>query len=924
MSPQPSMSPERWRRVEDLYQAALDVPSAGREAFLVEACGEDSSLRVQVEALIRRTEYSNSPLDRPVWTLPESRVLAPGSLLGPYRILEPIGDGGMGSVYKALDTRLDRTVAIKISKAQFSGRFLREARAISALNHPNVCTLYDIGPDYLVMEYVAGSPPRGPLPPAQALGIAAAVAGALDAAHRKGIVHRDLKPGNILLTESGPKLLDFGLARQTPAIGASAESATDLGTIAGTLEYMSPEQLQGRAVTERTDIFGLGLVLYELLTGQRAFEADNSASLIALILTAQPRPLRDFQPYIAPAVERLLERCLAKDPENRWQSARDLRAELEWAASLPPEIPPPAFASPPPAARRSGRTWMALVTAAVTMSLAALVAWLYWGTKPAVTELVRFNVDPPSASRFYEYGVPQVSPDGRKILFAAAGEDGKLSLWIHNIPSGVSTGLDLQPGPAAWSEDSQSVLVTQATGAVRLDLATGRKTEAIHETANSAAWGPGGTCLFGIDGRGIFWESKSGRRQVTVERPGEGNHVQPQLLPGGRSFLFRKLDGINAQTWLGWLDGQAPKAILDRPAWYAPPGYLLHYQGDNVMAQRFDADRGELWGAARPLVSHVSHSNFMAMGQYSASGNGVLAYFQTPGVQSLMLSWYDRGGRLVGTVGGPADYTNPALSPDGKRLAVCIKEPGGNRSIWVFDLAGQTRTRLAFEAPDNTNATWSPDGSEIAYGANLGGHRDVYVRSASGTGPVRLLLESDIDKSPLDWSRDGRFLLYNATRGLTSRDLWTLPLDVFPLTPSLFLGKPYRADWAAVSPDCRWLLYRSNEDGPLAIYLQPLPPDGRRWRVSRGPSMQAAWRADGREIFYESGGAMMAAEFRPGAPEPLGDPKQLFRFPPVQTFGRNFFVASRDGQRFLVEAVEPAGRLRLSVVEDWPKLLEKR
>jgi Tol biopolymer transport system component len=570
------------------------------------------------------------------------------------------------------------------------------------------------------------------------------------------------------------------------------------------------------------------------------------------------------------------------------------------------------------------RRLIGLALAAVLVLAAGVAGGLVQRSKPALAQLVRFNVDPPSASRFYEYGVPQVSPDGRKILFAAVGGDGNLRLWIHDIPNGSSSALDLPPGPAAWSADSGSVLVTQTTGAVRFDLAKGKKTEVLHESANSAAWGPGGSYLFGIDGQGIFWESANGRRQVTVEQPGEGNHQEPQLLPDGAGFLFRKMNGVSAQTWMGWLNGRPPKAVWNSPAWYARPGYLLHYQGDTVIAQRFDAGVGNLLGAAFPLVSRVSHSTSRTEGQYSASENGVLAYFQTPLAQSILLTWYDRAGRPVGTVGGPDDYTNPALSPDGKRLAVSIREPGGHRSIWVFDLQRQTRTRLAFEAPDNTNPTWSPDGSEIAYAANAGGHRDLYVRSSSGAGPMRVLLESGVDKSPLDWSRDGKFMLYNGANDVTTLELWVLAMADFPRVPRLFMGKPYRADWAAVSPDSHWILYRSNEDGARGIHLQPLPPDGRKWRVSMGASMQAAWRADGREIFFESGGAMMAVEFRPGDPDPLGERRQLFRFPPVPTLGRNFFVASRDGQRFLVEAVEPAGRLRLTVVEDWPKLLENR
>ena len=658
------MSPERWHEVEEIYHSALDRPAAERAQFVANACGDDSGLREQVEALIRRTESPDSPVDHPVWTLPESRVLLRESLLGPYRILEPIGDGGMSRVYKAVDTRLGRTVAIKIPKAQFSGRFLREARAISALNHPHICTLYDIGPDYLVMEYVEGSPLKGPMPTERALPIAAAIADALDAAHRKGIVHRDLKPGNILLTESGPKLLDFGLARQTPLAGEPAATATDLGVIAGTLEYMSPEQLQGRPVTERSDIFGLGLVLYELLTGSRAFEADNSASLIAMILTAQPRPLRESLPHASPALQRVVDRCLAKNPDQRWQTARDLKAELEWIVSQPVDAPLPPPPPPVPGARTSRP--LRWVAAAVPILLAALVA-VYW----------------------------------------------------------------LRPRPPETPTDT-----------------------AQNET----------------------------------------------------------------------------------------------------------------------------------------------------GLQNSRLTWFNRNGAVAGTLGAPADYWGPALSPDGQQVAVSIQEADGRRGIWLIDRVRQTKTRFAAEARENVNPTWSPDGTEIAYAANFRGHRDIFVRQSSGVGPARVLFQGDVDASPLDWSRDGKTLWYNHSEPAVVLDLWTLSLARPLHGSSLFLGKPVRADWAAESPDSRWVLYRSNEDGVRGIHLQPFPPDGRKWSVAAGSSYQAAWRGDGREIFFDSGGAMMAADFNASAEQPLGTPRQLFRMPPVLVRGRNFFVTSSDGERFLLVA----------------------
>ncbi|MGO9258249.1 MAG: protein kinase domain-containing protein [Bryobacteraceae bacterium] len=859
-------------------------------------------------------------------------ALSPGTRIGPYEILGILGTGGMGEVYKARDTRLERMVAIKVAKQQFTERFEGEARAISALNHPNICTLYDVGPNYLVMEFIDGSPIKGPLPLDQALKAAAQIAGALDAAHRKGIVHRDLKPANILVTKSGLKLLDFGLAKREgsfkPAVTEETvtQAHTQEGSIVGTMQYMAPEQLQGQEADFRSDIFSFGLVLYEILTGRRAFEAANSASLIAAIMTAQPPPISSLLPVSPPALDRVLMRCLAKDPDERWQSARDLKAEIEWLAGGSSALAAPAAVVQPTA--RPKRFWLPWLLAAALASVAAAIGWIHWSEKPAPAPLVRFTVDPPPGERFYRYSWPAVSPDGARILFAVdpPPSGGGPRLWMYRVSTGESAPFQNLPyNDPRWSADSSSIAIPDGNMISRVDL-TGLRSEVLREKVSDFAWGPAGSYFFGIAEKGLFWVEKSaGRKQVTVQKSAEGLHELPQALPDGKSFLFVKRQTTALETWLAPLDGKDPKLLLSKAsqALFAPPDYLLYLEGGSLVAQRFDAGRGTLIGDARTLVSGVASSPNSPYGWFSVSRNGVLVFRQGAVTNPSRLTWYGRSGNVTGTLGEAADYSNPALSPDGQRLAVCIRDTNGKRDIWVFDLTRGTKTAVTFDPADESNPTWSPDGSEIAYSSDRRGRRDIYAKSSFGTGPERTLLESSEDKTVLDWSSDGK-LIYSVLNPKSSRELWVLPLTASQHTPSPLFGVPYRQDEAVVSPDGHAVIYRSQESSRGSdLYLQPLP-NGQRWQLSTASGGEPQWRGDGREIFYFAHAGMMAAEVSAqGAP---GPPKALF---PVHTptQGRNRFIVSKDGQRFLMitpeETRDPA-TTPFVVILNWPRLLEDR
>jgi Tol biopolymer transport system component/predicted Ser/Thr protein kinase len=854
--------------------------------------------------------------------------LSSGTRLGPYEILAPIGAGGMGEVYKARDTRLDRTVAIKISAARFSERFEREAHAVAALNHPHICTLYDVGPDYLVMEYIEGAPIQGPLPIDQALKLASQIADALDAAHRKGIIHRDLKPGNILLTKSGVKLLDFGLAKTTPAPKAADETITRAltqeGSIVGTLQYMAPEQLQGKDTDARSDIFSFGCVLYELLTGRRAFDGSDSASVIAAILKDEPPAMAALAP-VAPALDRLVRKCLAKHPDDRWQSARDLRDELLWVASGSAEI---ATAAIPASRKRERFAW---IGALAILAAVAVFAFFRPHAPPAAPErMLRFTLPLPEDTRF-----AAISPDGEKVLFRA-GDGENLQIGIYDLTAGESRPLAGEEifGYAFWSPDSRVIGFNGVSQSRKIDLASGL-VSAIHDgLASTSAWSPDGSILFAKPGEGVSRIPVEGGEPKVLTKliPPDAGHFGIVPLPDGRRFLFFAggggIGGGLGEIRVGSMDGKPPVVLMksDSVVMYAQPGYLLYLKGDTLVAQPFDASRAAIIGPAYPLINRVGRSRFnVTFPLASVSQNGVLIYRSGTRFAQSRLTWFDRSGKVSGTVGELADYSNPVLSPDGTRLAVCIRDAqSGTRDIWILDLVRGGSTRFTFDPSDDLNPVWSPDGSRIAFTSARKGARDLYMKNVSGVGQEELLLASGVDKNAEDWSPDGNFLSFNyQTKG--GYNLQLLAMSGADHKTTVFHNTPFREVESGFSPDGKFLAYTSYESGHGEIFAQSLEPGGGRWQISTHGGVESRWRPDGKEIFYIAGNMLMAVDIKVSSNALVpGIPHQLFKISALVS-GRNRYVVTRDGQRLLMVVPEKQGPPPpVMVVVNWPALLPKK
>jgi Tol biopolymer transport system component/predicted Ser/Thr protein kinase len=684
--------------------------------------------------------------------------LSAGTKLGPYEILTPIGAGGMGEVWKARDTRLDRIVAIKISSEKFTERFEREARAIAALNHPNICQIYDVGPDYIVMEYVEGSEIRGPMPLDLALKAAIQLAGALEAAHRKSITHRDLKPANILTAKSGVKVLDFGLAKfelvkKTQADETQTRALTEEGSIVGTLQYMAPEQLQGKPSDARSDIFSFGCVLYEILTGKRAFPAENKASLIATIMDRDPEPLTPMTP---PMLEHIVKKCLAKDPDDRWQSASDLKSELQWVmeSGSSPGMPAPVVAQ----RRRNAR--LGWIVAGVLAALLAAFAIFYYRTIPAPAAAVRFEIAPPEGTSWGQTDFPVISPDGSRMVFGATKRDGSRNLWVRPMDS-----VNAQPIPGtegtisglcAWSPDGRSIVYLANSSVRRLEMSGGSPQILTSFPAGLVpAWSPAGIIL--LTGRGGLFQIPASGGDATPATASGATQYFPSFLPDGRRFLYLQ-GGSDGGIYLGSLDSKEGKRITAGGSGvFVPPSWLLYIRGSGLVAQSFDLGKQSLSGDPMPIADQVALVG--PGGAFSVSQNGVLAFRRAPPPSANDLTWFDRQGKRLGTVGEQAVYTNPALSPDGKRLAISRLDPGtSTRNIWVLDLVRGVSSRFTFDKVDETNPLWSPDGSRIAYssaqrGPNL---RDIFWKASGGAAGEEPLVEDAGTKAIEDSSADGK------------------------------------------------------------------------------------------------------------------------------------------------------------------------
>jgi serine/threonine protein kinase len=897
-------------------------------------------------------------------------TLTSGTKLGPYEVVSPLGAGGMGEVYRAIDTRLDRTVAIKILPAHLSSnheakqRFEREARAISSLNHPNICTLHDVGHqdgvDYLVMEFLEGQTLsdrllKGPLPLDQVLKHGIEICEGLEKAHKTGVTHRDLKPGNIMLTKTGTKLMDFGLAKAATASAPPASSLTMTmsgpsaappltarGMIVGTFQYMSPEQLEGKEADARSDIFALGAVLYEMATGKPAFSGKTQASIVAAILASEPPPITQFQPLTPPALERVVKKCLEKDPDDRWQSVRDLRTNLEWIAEGDGLAASSSSVKPKPWRERAA--WM--LASALLIALAFFV--LGHDRATSTSEPVRFSVNPPEKTVFsgppnLTVPVPQfaLSPDGRSMVFVANSSGADPVIWMRNIDQVTARplpGTEHAQSPF-WSPDRRW-LGFFAEGKLKKIPVAGGPVQVLTDVADAfgGSWGADGSIIFGKLSSAIFRVSSGGGIVTPVTKMDTvmKAHRWPQFLPDGRHFLFHVQGGDPEHhgIYIGALEGGAQRFLLrtESSAVYAWPGYLLYVEGDTLLGHAFDAAHLELRGEPFTVAEHVGRSTGFNIG-VSASGSGVLAYAAAM-LQPGRLTWFDRAGNSLNSVGVEGDYSDFRLSPNGQTLAASLVDPKAwNPDIWLIDLMRGGPSRFTIGTDLSAAPVWSPDGARIVFRTNRNGQTELYVKSAGGGGNEEVVLTFEtqhaagIDTPNIvcsDWSPDGSYVIASVPQQTTGDDLWLVPFSG-DRKPFKFLGPPSDQIHANFSPDGRFVAYTSNESGRFQVYVQTFPLSDRKWQVSTDGGYEPRWRGDGREIYYLSEDRKLMA-VAVGAGPSFAVPKTLFqtRVPEGVTSRRTHYVPSRDGQRFLVNTQSSdASPNPITVVLNWQADLKK-
>ncbi len=877
-------------------------------------------------------------------------ALTSGTKLGPYEIQSPIGAGGMGEVYRARDSRLDRTVAVKILPAHLSTnveakqRLEREARAISSLNHPNICTLHDIGhqdgTDFLVMEYLEGETladrlAKGPLPAELVLKYGIDICEGLEKAHKSGVIHRDLKPGNIMLTKSGAKLMDFGLAKATLAqappsssltmtiSGPSAgQPLTAQGMVLGTFQYMAPEQLEGKEADARSDIFALGAVLYEMASGKRAFTGKSQASIVAAILASDPQPISAVQPMSPPALDRVVRTCLAKDPDERWQTAHDVKLQLQWIAEAGSKAGVPA----PVAARRRSSQKLAWIVAALCAAAAIALAIGFILRAPAPAHPLRVSILPPDKQIFDPLSIA-LSPDGSKLAFVASSAGGVPQLWVRPLDSTAAqplAGTDDASFPF-WSPDSHS-LGFFAQGKLRIIDSSGGAVQTLADAPQprGGAWSKDGTILYTPDSLSAMYRIPAAggtpSKAIGDEKTAAslGSPRWPAFLPDGKHYIFFQFlpdtQGGGA-IYLAALDSQQGTVLTksDFRAQYAS-GHLVFVDGGNLMTQSFDDKTLKLTGKPLPIAEQV-RGEARGDAAFSLSTEGKLI-FAGGQATSLDLAWYDRTGKK-GDIIDSGTFQDAHISPDGKKVSAARADASSHLEIYIYDLVRGTKSQFSFSQSRDDDPIWSLDGHTIVFDSARGGKIDLYTRPADGATQEQLLYHDNLDK-PFNWSLDGKYIGYEAISN-GHFDIWVMPM-FGDRKPFPFLQEKYNTRFPVFSPDGKWMSFTSFEAGRSQVYIVAFPKPGGRFLV--GDGQEAAWNRNGKEIFYTDDHSRMVsvAVTAHGESLELGRPQPLF---PTQPVGSGEFEIAPDGKRFLMMQAPVENSSNLTLIVNWLQELKK-
>jgi eukaryotic-like serine/threonine-protein kinase len=889
-----------------------------------------------------------------------------GARLGPYEFIEPAGAGGMGEVWRGRDTRLDRTVAIKVlppefaKNAQLRLRFEREAKAISSLNHPHICTLHDVGLSgmisssgspvsseedvhYLVMEYLEGESlaerlTKGPLPLEQVLKYGRQVAEALDAAHRQGVIHRDLKPGNVMITKAGAKLLDFGLAKSASEARAPIEGLTNVetahrpltqeGTILGTFQYMAPEQLEGLEADPRTDIFALGALLYEMATGRRAFQGTSKTSLIAAIVSAQPPPISQITPMTPPVFEHVVRKCLEKDPDDRWQSARDVASELQWISEVGSLADVPSFLT-----RRKGRKSRALWMAAgvVAGAIAVSAAWIaVAGRAEPAGRITHFSIAAPKETLFLLQGVQSfaVRSDGG-IAYIGRSETGP-GLFFRKPDDFAPTAI---PGTerlraVTFSPDGRWLAFFRDGKLKKVSVEGGLPIDLCDAPSLNGLWWGGDTIYFTATFSEGIWSVPEGggvptRVAATNPAANERALLWPQLLPSGRHLLFSAWTGgsfDDSKIMMHSLETGERRVVINGGTFprYVETGHLVYARAGTLFAVRFDPAKGVVHGAPVPVLHNVATGVLNGEAHWTLAGDGTLLY-ASGGViaEEKDLVWVDLQGEQTPGDTVRRNYGSVRVSPWSGRIAATLE--GSTFDVWILDPERGSANRVSFGG-DDADPVWSPDESRLAWSSSRGGLTQIFMRVVDGSMPEEQLTNLEERASPTSWSPDGSVLLFDRTSTAENQsDVWLLPLGS---EPRALIQTPFHEFGARFSPDGRWVAYGSNESGEFEIYVTPYPGPGPRWKVSTGGGDLPVWSGSGDRIFYRWGRRYFAVDFRSGPPVSFSTPRLLFESADYE----RSFDASADGERLLMVRTDRDHRTTstLNLIANWTDELKRR